>query len=88
MILANHKSAKKRARQTIKRTLQNKMENSKTKSALKGIRTAISGKEKSKALELLPSVQSQLNKLAQSGFIKSNKAARTTSRLSSQINNL
>lgn len=86
--MANHKSAKKRARQTIKRTLNNKVKNSRTKSALKAIRTAISGKDKTKALELLPSVQGTLSKLAKVGFIKANKAARTTSRLTSQINSL
>jgi small subunit ribosomal protein S20 len=86
--LANHKSAKKRARQTIKRTLNNKVKNSRTKSALKAIRTAISGKDKAKALELLPGVQGVLDKLSKTGFIKPNKAARTTSRLSSQISSL
>jgi len=86
--LANHKSAKKRARQTIKRTLNNKVKHSKTKTALKAIRAAISGKEKTKAQELLPSVQALLSKLAHTGFIKPNKAARTTSRLSTQVHSL
>ena len=86
--MANHKSAKKRARQTVKRTLNNKVKNSMTKSGLKAIRDAISGKDKSKALELLPKVQTLLSKLARTGFIKPNKAARTTSRLSTQVNSL
>jgi ribosomal protein S20 len=33
-------------------------------------------------------VQAILSKLAKSGFIKPNKAARTTSRLSTQVNSL
>ena len=86
--MANHKSAKKRARQTIKRTLNNKVKNSRSKTILKAIRAAISGKDKGKAQELLPSVQAQLSKLARIGFIKPNKAARVTSRLSSQVSSL
>jgi len=86
--LANHKSAKKRARQTVKRTLNNKVKSSKVKSALKAIRAAIGGKDKGKAQELLPSTQALLSKLVHTGYIKSNKAARTTSRLTTQVNSL
>lgn len=86
--MANHTSAKKRARQTVKRTLNNKVKNSKVKSVLKTIRAAITGKEKVKAQELLPDAQALLSKLARVGYIKPNKAARTTSRLTTQVNSL
>jgi ribosomal protein S20 len=58
------------------------------KSSLKKLRLAISEKNQEKAKSLLPEVQSTLAKLSGSGHIKPNKAARITSRLSSQINSI
>jgi small subunit ribosomal protein S20 len=83
--VANHKSAKKRARQTLKRTLRNKIKVSEVRSTVKSLRLAIAGNEKDKALELLPKAQRLIDKLAQKGAIKKNTAARTTSRLSQQV---
>ncbi|MBT3583477.1 MAG: 30S ribosomal protein S20 [Halobacteriovoraceae bacterium] len=86
--MANHKSAKKRARQTITRTARNRARTSGARTVLKAIRLAISENDKKVATELLPKVQAKLRKLAQTGIIKLNTAARKTSRLASQINGL
>lgn len=86
--MANHKSAKKRNRQTIKRTLINKIQSSENRTLIKVIRTAISEKNKAKAQELLLKAQSSFSKLAQKGVIKANTAARKTSRLASQVKSL
>ena len=83
--MPHHKSAKKRVRQTERRTLRNKIHNSVTKTVIKKVRAAIDDKNKEKALELLPEVQSRLARLAKSGVIKLNSAARRTSRLAQQI---
>jgi len=86
--VANHKSAKKRARQTIVRTARNVERKSATKNVVKAIRTAIEAKDKETASSLLVKTQKLLARLAKHGVIKDNAAARKTSRLASQINKL
>jgi len=86
--VANHKSSKKRARQDIKKNQNNRVKNSETKSTVKQIREAISGKDKEKALSLLPKTQKLLDRLAKHGIIKTGTAGRKISRLSSQINKI
>ena len=83
--MPHHKSAKKRVRQTVRRTLSNKVRNSVAKTVIKKVRNAIQAKNKEKALELLPEAQSRLARLAKTGVIKLNSAARRTSRLAQQI---
>ena len=86
--MANHKSSEKRARQDIKKNLVNKMNESKSKSAVKKVRDAITAGDKKGAAEFLKTAQAELRKLAKNGVIKLNSAARKTSRLASQINTL
>ena len=86
--MANHKSAKKRSRQTVKRNLVNKIKKSKTRTAIKKLRAAISENNKKTATELLTIVQSLLGKLSKSSAMKNNTASRLTSRLASQVNKL
>lgn len=82
--MPHHKSAKKRVRQTEKRTMLNKSLKSRTRSALKAVRTALETENKEDALKSLPLVQTYLARLAKKGIIKKNAAARTTSRLTAQ----
>lgn len=86
--MANHKSSEKRARQDIKKNLANKVNESKTKSAVKKVRDAITAGDKKAAAAVLKTAQAELRKLAKTGVIKANTAARKTSRLASQINGL
>ncbi len=86
--MANHKSSEKRARQDIKKTAVNKMAESRAKTAIKKVRDAITSGDKSVATTLLVTAQSELSKLAKKGVIKLGAAARKTSRLALQINNL
>lgn len=86
--MANHKSSEKRARQDIKKNLKNKVNESKTKTAVKKVRDALVTGDKKVALEALKTAQAELRKLAKTGVIKLNTAARKTSRLASQINTL
>jgi len=83
--VANHKSAEKRARQTIKKTANNKTKSSAVKSAIKNVRAAIEAKDKTAAKGLMLKAQSLIDKLAKSGFIKREAAARKNSRLSAQV---
>ncbi len=86
--MANHKSSEKRAKQDIKKNLTNKVNESKTKTAVKKVRDAITAGDKKEAAAVLKTAQAELRKLAKTGVIKANTAARKTSRLASQINNL
>ena len=86
--MANHKSSEKRAKQDIKKNLVNKVNESKTKTAVKKVRDAITAGDKKAAAAVLKTAQAELRKLAKTGVIKANTAARKTSRLASQINGL
>jgi len=86
--VANHKSAKKRAKQTIVRTDRNKAKKSEARSIIKKIRLAISEKNKDVAKALLPTVQGIIAKLAKAGILKTNNAARRVSRLTEQVNRI
>ncbi len=86
--MANHKSAEKRARQTVKKTARNAQRKTTVKTAVKAVREAIASKDKAAALKLLPKAQSLLNKLAKVGIIKKQNAGRKTSRLVDQVNKL
>lgn len=86
--MANHKSSEKRAKQDIKKNLVNKTNESKMKTSVKKVRDAVTAGDKSAAKELLKSAQAELRKLAKTGVIKLNTAARKTARLASQVNGL
>ena len=86
--MANHKSAKKRIRQTLRKTEINKSKKGEVRTAVKKIREAMFKKDKETALSLLPKTQGLLRKLAQSGIVKQNNASRKISRMASQISSL
>ena len=86
--MANHKSSEKRAKQDSKKNLNNKINESKTKTVVKKVRDAILAGDKTLAVETLKSAQAELRKLAKTGVIKLNAAARKTSRLATQVNDL
>jgi small subunit ribosomal protein S20 len=86
--VANHKSSEKRAKQDIKKNLNNKINESKTKTTVKKFRDAILAGDKTLAADAFKAAQAELRKLAKSGVIKANAAARRTSRLASAFNGL
>ncbi len=83
--MANHKSAKKRARQTIKKSAANRAKESAVKTAVKAVRDAITKKDAKTAKTLFVEAQSLINKLAKISIIKKEAAARKVSRLASQL---
>ena len=83
--MPHHKSAKKRVRQTIRRTERNRSQNSEMKTFVKKIKSAITEKNKEEALKNLPIVQSLLDRLAKRGILKTETASRRNSRLASQV---
>ena len=83
--MANIKSAIKRIRRISKQTAVNKARKSKYKNALKKMNSLIEDKKKSEALKFLPKLNSELMKVAKTGIIKKQNAARNVSRLTRKI---
>ncbi len=83
--MAHHLSAKKRIRQSEKRTSDNKYDAKTTRNAVKNLRK-ISDKET--AAGEIPKVFSLLDKLAKKKVIHKNKADNLKSKLAKHVNNL
>ena len=86
--MAQHKSAKKRIRQTIKRTERNKCQKTEVRTVIKSLRSAISEKNKELATTKLKQMQSLLRNLVKHGVVKLGQASNKTSRLTKQVNSL
>lgn len=80
--MANHKSAIKRIRQTIAKTLRNKYQHKSTRNAVRDLRKSTDKKE---ATTMLPKVSSMLDKLAKRNIIHKNKAANLKSSLTKHV---
>ena len=83
--MANHKSAKKRIRQNVKRRMNNKWKTSRLRTEIKSLRELISNGAKEAAQKKLPLIQSLIAKLGKSSALNKATAARKTSRLASQV---
>ena len=86
--MANTKSAIKRIRRISKQTIVNKARKSRYKNALKKMNLLIDNKKKTEALKFLPQLNSELMKIAKTGIIKKQNAARNVSRLTKKIASL
>ena len=83
--MANHVSAKKRAKQNEVRKLRNKSFVSRIKTALKNFSTSVEGKDAEKTQVSFKEVQSMLQKGVTKGLVHKNTAARKISRMSKRI---
>ncbi|MEI8342982.1 MAG: 30S ribosomal protein S20 [Verrucomicrobiota bacterium] len=83
--MANTKSAAKRARQTERRTIQNKNALTKVKNLLKDARVALKSKNKETATAEYRKLTSALDKAVKTGRIQSNTANRHKSSLNKQL---
>lgn len=80
-----HKSAQKRARQTVKRTDKNK----RVKALIKGsTKRVVASKDKTAAVEELKKTVAILDRAAVKGVIHKNKAANAKSKLAKRVNKL
>jgi len=86
--MANIKSAKKRARQTVKRTLVNHTRLSRIRTSVKKVETAIAAGDKAAARAAFQVAQPELHRGVTKGVLHRNTAARKLSRLSARINAL
>lgn len=83
--MANHKSAAKRARQTIKRNELNRASRSKVRTLTKAVEKALGSKDVTTAKTSLRSAEAGLARAAGKGVIHRNTAARKTSRLAKAV---
>ncbi len=83
--MANHKSAKKRIRETQVRNLHNRYYAKTTRNAMRKLRATT---VKEEAVALYKKVSSMLDKLAKNNIIHANKAANLKSKLALHINTL
>ena len=82
--MANHKSAKKRAKQSQVRRMRNKSVKTALKTLEKKLRTAKEAGEDAK--DLMRQTQSAVHKAAKKGIIHKKTASRKISRLSKLVN--
>lgn len=86
--MANHKSAKKRIRQTERRTEVNRARKSRIKTYLKKVETAIAAGDKNAAAEALRAAQPELMRGVSKGVVRKETASRKMSRLSARVKSL
>ncbi len=86
--MANIKSAKKRARQTIHRNAHNSTLRSTVSTFIKRARKAINLGVKADAEPAVKSAMSQIDKMVPKGIFRKNKAARLKSHLNASLKKL
>ena len=86
--MANHKSAKKRIKQTIKRTERNRWYRTRIKNITKAVRTAVEAGDLQKAQEAFKVANKSLHHFVSKGILKKNTAARKVSRLNKLVKEL
>lgn len=86
--MANHKSAAKRARQTIKRTEANRFYRTRLKNITKAVRQAVANGDKTAAQEALKVANKNIHAFVSRGFLKKQTASRLVSRLALLVNKI
>lgn len=86
--MANHTSALKRYRQSLKRQARNKAVKTRIKNAVKAVRQALAEKSAEKATAALTAASAVLDKAASKKVIHWKKAGRCISRLQGAVNKL
>ncbi|MCJ2163759.1 MULTISPECIES: 30S ribosomal protein S20 [unclassified Pseudodesulfovibrio] len=86
--MANHKSALKRHRQSLKRRARNRISKTRIKNTVKAVRLAIEEKDVTKAQEALKEASSILDKAARKSIIHERQAQRRIARLQTAVNKI
>lgn len=79
--VATHKSAEKRARQSVKRAARNVARRSKVRGAIRVFRETLATGDKSKAQEALLQASREIRKAASKGVVHARNASRRVSRM-------
>ncbi len=83
--MANHRSAKKRIRQTVRRTAVNRNRISRIRTFVKQVELAIESGDKEAAATAYRAAQPEIHRGVTKGVLHRNTAARRLSRLSRRI---
>jgi len=83
--MANTASARKRIRQTLKRTDRNHARKSRMRTFVKKVEAAIAGGNKEDAVTALRAAQPEMQRATGKGVVHKNTVARKLARLSSRI---
>lgn len=86
--MANHKSAAKRARQSVKREAINSRRKSSVRTVEKSLQKALIAKDAKALPDLLKNFMSFVTKAAQKGVFKKTTASRKISRLSTRVHQI
>ncbi len=86
--MPNKPSAKKRVRQTERRTATNKSRKTKMRSAIRQVEEAIKAGDKKAASTALKAAEPAIMRAAGKGVIHKNAGARKVSRLANSVNRL
>jgi small subunit ribosomal protein S20 len=83
--MANTASARKRNRQTIKRTERNTARKSRMRTFMKKVEAAVASGDKAAAVAALRAAQPEMQRASGKGVVHKNTVARKLSRLSARI---
>jgi small subunit ribosomal protein S20 len=83
--MANTDSARKRIRQTKRRTLRNQARKSRMRTFVKKVEAIIEGGDKAAAQDALRQAQPEMQRAVSKGVIHANTVARKLSRLSARV---
>jgi small subunit ribosomal protein S20 len=83
--MANTKSAKKAARQTVRRTEVNKARRSRLRSSVRKVEEAIASGNKATAQAALREAEPEIVRTAQKGMVHRKTASRKVSRLAKRV---
>lgn len=86
--MAHHRSAKKRIRQTEKRTLVNRARTSRIRSYIKKVELAVAGGDPEAAKSALREAEPEIRRGVRKGVLKLNTASRRISRLARRVNQM
>jgi small subunit ribosomal protein S20 len=85
LIMANTKSAKKAARQTVRRNVINRARRSRLRTAVRKVEEAITAGDRTKAVAAMAEAEPVIIRSAQKNIVHRNAAQRKVSRLAHRI---
>jgi len=86
--MAHHRSAKKRIRQTAKRTAINRARTSRVRTFIKKVEAAVASGDPTAARQALRVAEPEIRRAVTRHVLKLNTASRRISRLSKKVNSL
>ena len=86
--MPNKESAKKRLRQTVKKTIENKNRKTRIKTHVKRVENAISSGDQKEANAALRTAESEIMRGVSKGILHKNSAGRKVSRLNARIKSI